>query len=417
MRKFNKSSKLADVRYEVRGPIVDLADKMAARGESIFKLNIGNPAAFDLFAPDEIIHDVLIKAPDCQGYSDSKGLFSARKAIMQHYQLRGLKNISLDDVYTGNGVSELILLSMQALLDNGDEVLLPAPDYPLWTAAVNLSGGKPVHYLCDEQANWYPDIADMRSKVTSRTKAIVVINPNNPTGSVYPREVLLDIIQVARENDLMIFCDEIYEQLLMDGVQHESLAALAPDIFVVTLNGLSKSHRIAGYRAGWLVFSGNKKVARDYIEGVEMLTTMRLCANVPAQAIIQTALGGYQSLVELMQPGGRIYEQRQFVYERLNSIDGITVAKPQGAFYIFPRIDVTKFNITDDAQFALDLLQQQKVLIVQGTGFNWINPDHFRVVYLARVEMLAKVMDRLEIFLRSYQQKITFSEPLAAVEE
>lgn len=414
MKKIGKSHKLDGVRYEVRGPIMDLANRMTAAGETVIKLNIGNPAPFDLFAPDEIIKDVIMNLPDCQGYSDSKGLFSARKAIMQHYQLRGLRNICLDDIYTGNGVSELIMLAMQALLDNGDEVLLPAPDYPLWTAAVTLSGGTAVHYLCDEQANWYPDIDDMRSKVTENTKAIVVINPNNPTGTVYPREVLLDIAQVARENGLMIFCDEIYEQLVMDGKQHESLAALAPDIFVVTLNGLSKSHRVAGFRAGWMVFSGDKKLARDYIDGVDMLTNMRLCANVPAQSIIQTALGGYQSLSELMSPGGRIYQQRDYVWQRLNSIDGISVARPYGAFYIFPRLDVRKFNITDDAQFALDFLRQQKVLVVQGSGFNWVEPDHFRVVYLPRIEVLEESMDRLERFLRSYQQKITFSAPLEA---
>lgn len=413
MKEFKKSSKLSNVRYEVRGPIVSLADKMIASGESVLKLNIGNPAAFDLYAPDEIIKDMLFNVQQCQGYSDSKGLFPARKAIMQHYQLRGVPNIAMEDIYTGNGVSELIMLAMQALLDNGDEVLVPAPDYPLWTAAVNLSGGNAVHYLCDEQANWAPDIADMRKKVTPNTKAIVVINPNNPTGTVYPKEVLLDIIQVARENKLMIFCDEIYEQLLMDGVEHCSMAALAPDVFVVTLNGLSKSHRAAGFRAGWMVFSGKKDMARDYMEGVEMLATMRLCANVPAQSIIQTALGGYQSLNELMQPGGRIYEQRNFIYERLNSIDGISVGKPNGAFYIFPKLDVKKFNITDDSQFALDFLRQQKVLIVQGTGFNWVNHDHFRIVYLPRIEDLAKAMDRLEIFLSKYQQKITFSAPSA----
>lgn len=412
MKKLGKSHKLDGVRYEVRGPIVDLANRMTAAGETVIKLNIGNPAPFDLYAPDEIIKDVILNLPDCQGYSDSKGLFSARKAIMQHYQLRGLRDIRLDDIYTGNGVSELIMLAMQALLDNGDEVLLPAPDYPLWTAAVTLSGGTAVHYLCDEQANWYPDIDDMRSKVTEKTKAIVVINPNNPTGSVYPREVLLDIAQVARENGLMIFCDEIYEQLIMDGKEHESMAALAPDVFVVTLNGLSKSHRVAGFRAGWMVFSGDKKYAKEYIEGVDMLTNMRLCANVPAQSIIQTALGGYQSLSELMSPGGRIYEQRDYVWQRLNAIDGISVDKPYGAFYIFPRLDTRKFNITDDAQFALDFLRQQKVLIVQGSGFNWVNPDHFRVVYLPRIEMLEESMDRLERFLGSYQQKITFSAPV-----
>jgi alanine-synthesizing transaminase len=409
MRKFQKSNKLDGVRYEVRGPIVSLADQMIAQGDTILKLNIGNPAAFELYAPDEIIKDMLFNVQKCQGYSDSKGLFSARKAIMQYYQLRGLPNVCLDDIYVGNGVSELIMMSMQALLNNGDEVLLPAPDYPLWTAAVTLSGGKAVHYICDEQANWYPDIEDMRSKVTANTKAIVVINPNNPTGTVYPKEVLLDIIQVARENELMIFCDEIYSQLIMDDVEHVSLASLAPDVFVVTMNGLSKSHRVAGFRAGWMVFSGCKQIARDYLDGVNMLASMRLCANVPAQSIIQTALGGYQSLSELMMPGGRIYEQRNFIYERLNSIDGISVGKPQGAFYIFPRLDVKKFNITSDSQFALDFLRHQKVLIVQGSGFNWVASDHFRIVYLPRIEDLAKAMDRLEIFLSGYQQKVMFS--------
>ena len=404
MRQFKKSSKLDNVLYDVRGPVVDEAARMEAEGTRILKLNIGNPAPFGFRTPDEVVQDMRYQLPECEGYSDSRGLFSARKAIMQYAQIKQLPNVGMDDIYTGNGVSELINLSMQALLDNGDEILIPSPDYPLWTACATLAGGTPVHYLCDEQAEWYPDIDDIRAKVTPRTKAIVIINPNNPTGALYPREVLEEIVQVARENQLIIFSDEIYDRLVMDGLEHVSIASLAPDLFCVTFSGLSKSHMIAGYRIGWMVLSGNKRCARELILGINMLSNMRLCSNVPAQSIVQTALWGHQSVNDYIVPGGRIYEQRDCVYKGLNEIDGITAVKPKAAFYIFPKIDIERFGITDDEQFALDLLHEKRVLIVPGKGFNWGKPDHFRVVYLPRRRVLRECMEDIADFLSTYRQ-------------
>ena len=401
---FSKSTKLDNVLYDVRGPVVDEAAKMEAKGTHVLKLNIGNPAPFGFRTPDEVIHDMQHQLKDCEGYSDSKGLFSARKAIMQYAQLKKIPNVSVNDIYTGNGVSELINLCMQALLNDGDEILIPSPDYPLWTATATLAGGNVVHYICDEESEWYPDIDDIRKKVTPKTKAIVIINPNNPTGALYPKEVLEQIVQVARENNLIIFSDEIYDRLVMDGQEHISIASLAPDLFCVTFSGLSKSHMIAGFRIGWMILSGNKEIAADYIEGINMLSNMRLCSNVPAQSIVQTALGGYQSVDKYLLPGGRIYEQRECVYNALNSIPGISVKKPKAAFYAFPKIDIKKFNITDDEQFALDFLREKKVLIVHGGGFNWQEPDHFRVVYLPRVEVLNEATDKLGYFLTTYRQ-------------
>ena len=404
MRKFNKSNKLDNVLYDVRGPVVDEAARMEEEGTQVLKLNIGNPAPFGFQAPDEVIYDMRRQLTKCEGYSDSKGLFSARKAIMQYAQLKHIPNVSIDGIYTGNGVSELINLSMSALLNVGDEVLIPSPDYPLWTACVTLAGGTAVHYMCDEQSDWYPDIADMRRKVTPRTKAIVIINPNNPTGALYPKEVLLEIVKIARENQLIIFSDEIYDRLVMDGEEHISIASLAPDLFCVTFSGLSKSHMIAGYRVGWMILSGNKAIAKDYIDGINMLTNMRLCSNVPAQSIVQTSLGGYQSVRNYVVPGGRLYEQREYVYKALNDIPGITAVKPKASFYIFPKIDVKKFNITNDEQFALDFLREKKVLLINGRGFNWGEPDHFRVVFLPRVEVLTDAMEKLGDFLSHYRQ-------------
>ncbi|ERI05448.1 aminotransferase class I/II-fold pyridoxal phosphate-dependent enzyme [Atopobium sp. oral taxon 810] len=405
MRQFKKSAKLENVLYDVRGPVVDEANRMEEDGMSILKLNIGNPATFGFRTPDEVVLDMAAQLTKCEGYSASKGLFSARKAIMQYSQVKDLPNVTMNDIYTGNGVSELINLSMSALLDDGDEILIPSPDYPLWTACATLAGGKVVHYLCDEQADWYPDMDDIRSKITSATKAIVIINPNNPTGALYPREVLQEIVDIAREHQLIIFSDEIYDRLVMEGEgEHVSVASLAPDLFCVTFSGLSKSHMIAGYRIGWMVLSGNKRIARDYILGINMLSNMRLCSNVPAQSIVQTALWGHQSVRDYVQPGGRVYEQREYVYNALKDIPGISVVKPKAAFYIFPKLDRERFNITDDQQFALDLLQDKKVLIVQGTGFNWSEPDHFRIVYLPRIETLKEAVDKLADFLSYYRQ-------------
>ncbi len=404
MREFKKSSKLDNVLYDVRGPVVAKAAEMEEAGIQVLKLNIGNPAPFGFRAPDEVVYDMRLQLPECEGYSDSKGLFSARKAIMQYAQIKNIPNVSMDGIYTGNGVSELINLSMSALLDNGDEVLIPSPDYPLWTACVTLAGGTPVHYICDELAEWYPDIDDIRKKITDKTKAIVIINPNNPTGALYPRELLEDIVKIARENQLMIFSDEIYDRLVMDGEEHVSIASLAPDLFCVTFSGLSKSHMIAGYRVGWMILSGNKAIAKDYIEGINMLSNMRLCSNVPAQSIVQTALWGYQSVNNYIVPGGRLYEQREYVYKALNDIPGISAVKPKAAFYIFPKIDVKKFNIKNDEKFAYDLLHDKKILIVNGTGFNWHKPDHFRVVYLPRIEVLQDAMGKLEDFFKYYKQ-------------
>ncbi len=405
MKVFEKSNKLENVCYDVRGPVVEEANRMIANNMEILKLNIGNPAPFGFDAPEEIIQDMAFNLRDSQGYSDSKGIFPARKAIMQYAQLKKLPNVGIDDIYIGNGVSELIVMAMQGLLNDGDEILIPSPDYPLWTAAANLAGGKPVHYICDEQAEWYPDLDDIRNKITNRTKGIVIINPNNPTGALYPKEILEEIAEIARQNDLIIFSDEIYDRLVMDGLEHVSIASLVPDLMCVTFNGLSKSHRVAGFRSGWMCLSGEKSAAKGYIEGLNMLSSMRLCANVPAQSIIQTALGGYQSADELLLPGGRIYEQRKYIYEALNQIPGISAVRPKAAFYIFPRVDVQKYQIYNDEKFVLDFLRQQKVLLVHGGGFNWKQPDHFRIVYLPRVEELKLAIGKLEAFLQGYSQQ------------
>lgn len=404
MRTFEKSKKLNHVCYDIRGPVLDEADRMIANGVDILKLNIGNPAPFHFTAPDEIIRDMIYTLRSAEGYSDSKGIFSARKAIMQYCQLKGIRDVGVDDIYTGNGVSELITMSMQGLLDDGDEILLPAPDYPLWTAAVSLAGGTPVHYMCDEQNEWNPDIADMESKITEHTKGIVLINPNNPTGALYPREILEEIVRLVDKYGLILFSDEIYDRLVMDGLQHISIAALAPHVPCITFNGLSKSHRVAGFRCGWMVISGDKKRIRGYIEGLNLLSSMRLCSNVPAQHIIQTALGGYQSADELLCPGGRVYEQREFIYNALNSIDGVSAVKPKAAFYIFPRFDMRKFNLKDDERFVLEFLRKKKVLLVQGTAFNYPQPDHVRIVYLPTVKELSFAADALRDFLKDYSQ-------------
>lgn len=404
MRTFKKSSKLDNVLYDVRGPVVDEAERMTAAGTQVLKLNIGNPAPFGFRTPDEVIYDMRQQLTECQGYSPAKGLFSARKAIMQYAQLRKIPNVSIEDIYTGNGVSELINLCMSALLDDGDEILIPSPDYPLWTACATLAGGKAVHYICDEQSEWYPDMDDIRKKINDRTKAIVIINPNNPTGALYPKEVLQQIVDIAREHQLIIFSDEIYDRLVMDGEEHVSIASLAPDVFCVTFSGLSKSHMIAGFRIGWMILSGNKRIAQDYIEGLKMLSNMRLCSNVPAQSIVQTALGGYQSVNNYIVPGGRIYEQREYIYNALKDIPGVSVVKPKAAFYIFPKLDVKKFNLMDDEKFALDLLRDKKILVVHGGGFNWKEPDHFRIVYLPRIEVLKESMEKLGDFLSYYHQ-------------
>ncbi len=404
MRVFEKSSKLDNVLYDVRGPVVDEARRMEEEGMEVLKLNIGNPYPFGFSAPQEVILDMMSNIRTSQGYSDSKGIFSARKAIMQYAQLKQIPGVTIDDIYTGNGVSELISLCMQALLNNGDEILIPSPDYPLWTATATLAGGNVVHYICDEQSDWNPDIQDIRSKVTDRTKAIVIINPNNPTGAVYPREILEQIVQIAREHELIIFSDEIYDRLVMDGYEHISIASMAPDVFCVTFSGLSKSHMIAGFRVGWMILSGAKHRAKSYIEGLNMLSSMRLCSNVPAQSIVQTALGGYQSVNEYIRPGGRVYEQRDFIYKALNDIPGITAVKPKAAFYIFPKLDTEKFDIVNDEQFALDFLHEKQVLIVPGKGFNWGQPDHFRIVYLPNVRQLRKASEKLADFLSTYKQ-------------
>ena len=404
MRTFSKANKLDNVLYDVRGPVVDEANRMEENGMRILKLNIGNPAPFGFQAPEEVIQDMRDNIVCSQGYSDSRGIFAARKAVMQYAQLKHIPNVEMKDIFTGNGASELIQLSLNALLNTGDEVLVPSPDYPLWTACTNLAGGKAVHYICDEQSDWYPDLADIESKITPKTKAIVIINPNNPTGALYPRELLEQIVEIARRHELILFSDEIYDRLVMDGEQHISTASLAPDLFCVTFSGLSKSHMVCGFRVGWMILSGNKAIARDYIAGINMLSNMRLCSNVPGQSIIQTALGGYQSVNEYTVPGGRIYEQREFIYKALNDIPGISAVKPKAAFYIFPKIDVKKFNITDDSKFALDFLREKRVLLVPGSGFNWKQPDHFRVVYLPRVEVLSDAMHKLADFLDTYHQ-------------
>ncbi|HEM3695993.1 TPA: pyridoxal phosphate-dependent aminotransferase [Streptococcus suis] len=404
MKQFNKSTKLDDVAYDIRGPVLEEAMRMRANGEQILRLNTGNPAEFGFTAPDEVIRDLIHNARKSEGYSNSKGIFSARKAIMQYCQLKKFPNVDIEDIYLGNGVSELIVMSMQGLLDNGDEVLVPMPDYPLWTAAVSLAGGKAVHYVCDEAADWYPDLEDMESKVSSRTKAIVLINPNNPTGALYPKEILEGIIDIARRHELIIFSDEIYDRMVFDGAVHIPIATLAPDLFVVTMNGLSKSHRICGFRVGWMVLSGPKKHVKGYIEGLNMLSNMRLCSNVLAQQVVQTSLGGYQSVDELLMPGGRLYEQREFITKAINDIPGLSAVKPKAGLYIFPKIDREMYRIDDDEQFVLDFLKQEKVLLVHGRGFNWKEPDHFRIVYLPRVDELAEIQEKMTRFLRQYRR-------------
>ncbi|MCQ2966019.1 MAG: pyridoxal phosphate-dependent aminotransferase [Alphaproteobacteria bacterium] len=404
MRVFKKSNRLDGVRYEIRGPVLKAAQRLEEAGYKILKLNIGNPATFDLNAPEEIVKDVILNMPYADGYSDSKGIFPARKAVMHYCQQKKIQGVQINDIYLGNGVSDLILFSMEALLDNGDEVLVPMPDYPLWTASICLAGGKAVHYLCDEESDWYPDIKDIESKITPKTKAIVVINPNNPTGAVYPTEILKQLAELAERHHIAVFCDEIYDKILYDGVQHTSLASLISDTFCITFNGISKNYRAAGFRAAWMVLSGNKKMAEDYIEGLDLLSNMRLCSNVPGQYAIQTALGGYQSINDLVVPGGRLYEQRTLCHQLLTDIPGITCVKAKGSLYMFPKIDTEKFNIKDDQKFVLDLLTEKHILLVNGRGFNWEKPDHFRVVFLPRVEDLTKALTMMKDFLAHYKQ-------------
>ena len=403
MKLLQKSHKLDNVCYDIRGKIHQEALRMEEEGQRILKLNIGNTAPFGFEAPEEVVRDVIRNLPNSQGYCESNGIFPARKAIAQYYQQKGLKNVDADDIFIGNGVSELITMTMNSLLNNGDEVLVPAPDYPLWTAAINLAGGRAVHYICDEQSNWYPDLEDMKKKLSSRTVGIVLINPNNPTGAVYPTPVLQEIVEFARQNNLVIFADEIYDRILYDDVAHRSICTLADDITIVTYNGLSKVYRACGFRQGWMMITGPAKRNKGFIDGIKMMMAMRLCANVPLQHAIQTALGGYQSINELIIPGGRLYTQRQAMYERLSAIDGISVVKPNGALYMFPKLD-KKFNIKDDQKFALDLLRAEKMLIVQGTGFNWPEPNHFRMVFLPSVDIINDACDRLEHFLKTYRQ-------------
>lgn len=404
MKEYKKSDKLDNVCYEIRGPVLREARRLEEEGNRVLKLNIGNPAAFDLNIPEEIQQDVVYNLPAAQGYVDSKGLFSARKAVMHYCQQRGIDKVDIDDIYLGNGVSEMIVMSMQALLNTGDEVLVPAPDYPLWTAAVTLSSGKPVHYHCDEQQDWFPDIDDIKSKITSHTRAIVLINPNNPTGAVYSVELLKQVIELARQHDLIVLSDEIYDKILYDGAQHVSTASLADDVLFFTYNGLSKNYRAAGYRSGWMIISGAKHKARDLIEGIDMLASMRLCANVPAQLAIQTALGGYQSVNDLVVPGGRLYEQRETAWSLLNDIPGVSCVKPSGALYMFPRLDPKRYPIHDDEKMVLDLLMQEKILLVQGSAFNIEDRQHLRVVFLPRVDALEDAIKRLAHFLSTYRQ-------------
>ncbi|MBR4131502.1 MAG: pyridoxal phosphate-dependent aminotransferase [Oscillospiraceae bacterium] len=401
---YEQSQKLNEVCYDIRGPVMDEAERMESLGSKILKLNIGNPAPFGFSAPDEVLLDLIYNLRSCEGYSDSRGLFSARKAIMQYCQLKHIPNVGIDDIFTGNGVSELIMMSMQALLDNGDEILVPAPDYPLWTASVTLAGGTAVHYMCDESAGWFPDLEDIRRKVTPNTKGIVIINPNNPTGALYSKELLEGVVQIAREHKLILFADEIYDRLVMDEQKHVALASLAPDLLTLCFNGLSKSHRVAGFRCGWLCLAGNKSRAQGYIAGLNLLAKMRLCSNVPGQSIIQTSLGGYQSADELLQPGGRIFEQREYIYKALSQIPGISVVKPTAAFYIFPKVDVEKFGVHSDEQMCLDLLKREKILVTSGTGFHWPEPDHFRIVYLPNLDTLQSAMKKLARFFGDYYQ-------------
>ncbi|HGC8335070.1 TPA: pyridoxal phosphate-dependent aminotransferase [Streptococcus agalactiae] len=403
MKIFDKSMKLEHVAYDIRGPVLEEADRMRANGEKILRLNTGNPAAFGFEAPDEVIRDLITNARESEGYSDSKGIFSARKAVMQYYQLQNI-HVDMDDIYIVNGVSEGISMSMQALLDNDDEVLVPMPDYPLWTACVSLAGGNAVHYICDEEANWYPDIDDIKSKITSKTKAIVLINPNNPTGAVYPREILQEIVDIARQNDLIIFSDEVYDRLVMDEMEHIPIASIAEDIFTVILSGLSKSHRICGFRVGWMVLSGPRQHVKGYIEGLNMLANMRLCSNVLAQQVIQTSLGGQQSIDSMLLPGGRIYEQRNYIHKAINEIPGLSAVKPNAGLYLFPKIDTDMYRIDNDEEFVLNFLKQEKVLLTHGRGFNMNTADHFRIVYLPRVDELTELQEKMARFLSQYKR-------------
>jgi alanine-synthesizing transaminase len=405
LRPIVKSAKLANVAYDIRGPVLDKARQMEEEGHKIIKLNIGNVAAFGLEPPDEIVQDMIRNLPHAAGYTDSKGLFAPRKAVVHYTQQKNVRGVTVDDVYLGNGASELIAIGMNALLDDGDEVLIPSPDYPLYTAVVGLSGGTPVHYRCDEASGWMPDIAHMQSVITPRTKALVVINPNNPTGALYPEGVLREIVEVARQHQLIVFADEIYDKTLFDGAQHTSISSLADDVLFVTVNGLSKNYRSCGYRAGWMVVSGEKRHARDYIDGLNMLASLRLCANTPGQLAIQTALGGYQSIDDLVAPTGRLCRQRDLAYDLLTAIPGVSVVKPKAALYMFPRLDPAIYPIADDRQFAYDLLAEQKVLIVQGTGFNWPRPDHFRVVFLPNSDDLTEAIGRIGRFLEQYRKR------------
>jgi alanine-synthesizing transaminase len=405
LKPITKSSKLANVCYDIRGPVLDKAREMEDEGHKIIRLNIGNLAVFGLEPPDEIVQDMIRNMPHAAGYTDSKGLFAPRKAIVHYTQEKRIAGVTVDDVYLGNGASELIAMSMNALLDDGDEVLVPAPDYPLWTASASLSGGRPVHYVCDEQSGWLPDLDDIKRKLTPNTKAIVVINPNNPTGALYPDALLLDLVEIARQHQLTVFADEIYDKTLYDGHTHTSIAALADDVLFVTFNGLSKNYRSCGYRAGWMVVSGEKRHAADYIEGLNMLASMRLCSNTPGQLAIQTALGGYQSIRDLVAPGGRLYRQRELAYQLLTQIPGVSVVKPKAALYMFPRLDPKLYPIVDDQEFAYELLAEEKVLIVQGTGFNWSTPDHFRVVFLPNSDDLTDAIGRIARFLDHYRKR------------
>ncbi|WP_110959340.1 pyridoxal phosphate-dependent aminotransferase [Acidovorax sp. ST3] len=405
MKTVQKSAKLANVCYDIRGPIMDAAKQMEEDGHKIIKLNIGNLAVFGFDAPEEIQQDMIRNLPNSAGYSDSKGIFAARKAVMHETQKQGIKGVALDDIYLGNGASELIVMATNALLDTGDELLLPSPDYPLWTAAASLSGGTPVHYLCDEANGWMPDLDDICSKITPRTKGIVVINPNNPTGALYSVELLKGIVGIAREHGLVIFADEVYDKVLYDGAKHTAIGSLSEDVLTLTFNSLSKSYRSCGYRAGWLVVSGDKKPAKDYIEGLNMLSNMRLCANVPGQWAVQTALGGYQSINELVCEGGRLRKQRDLAYELITAIPGVTCVKPQAALYMFPRLDPAVYPIEDDQQFFLELLQETKVMLVQGTGFNWPAPDHFRIVFLPHEDDLRDAIGRVARFLEQYRKR------------
>jgi len=402
---FKQSSKLQNVLYDIRGPVLEEAQRMEAAGHRILKLNIGNPAPFGFEAPDSILVDMIRNLPQAQGYSDSRGILSARTAVSQYYQTRGIQTISVDDIYLGNGVSELISLSLNALLDDGDEVLVPAPDYPLWTASTSLAGGRAVHYLCVEEEGWMPDLEDMAAKITPRTKGIVVINPNNPTGAVYPKPVLEGILELARRHGLVVFADEIYEKITYDGVEAVNMASLSDDVLTLTFSGLSKAYRVCGYRAGWMAISGPKHLATDYIEGLNLLTNMRLCANVPGQHAIQTALGGYQSINDLILPGGRLLAQRNLAHRMLNEIPGVSVQQGYGALYLFPKLDPEVYPIENDERFALDLLKQQKILVTQGTGFNWIRPDHFRLVTLPDVKMLEDAIARIAEYLEGVRER------------